>query len=88
MHPGRKLVGASCALMVMVVAALGGLFASDVGFVGAEAPIGPASPPPPELVRELPELRTQTSRTFEASDGSRVTELFTSPLRAVGERFD
>lgn len=45
---------------------------------GADAPTG--GPGPVSVVRELPELRTETSDTSERSDGTRVAKISRTPI--------
>ena len=81
-HPVCRLVSAVLAVLLSL-----GTIVSNVSVALAEeapassAPVTPSSEASPTVVRELTQLRTESSNTYELSDGSRRAEIFGEPIR-------
>jgi hypothetical protein len=75
-----RAVGGLCGVvLVLVVAPVAfghGSGADERGLGPWSSPGGIAQEAPAAPGRELPQLRTRTSKTFERADGSRVTRVF------------
>jgi hypothetical protein len=81
-HPVCRLVSAVLALLLSVGTVVGNVSVA----LAEDAPAPSASGTPsretsPIVVRELTQLRTESSNTYELSDGSRRATIFSEPIR-------
>ena len=81
-HPACRLVSAVLALLLSVGTVVSNVSVALAEEASASSASGtPSHEPSSTVVRELTQLRTESSNTYELSDGSRRAEIFSEPIR-------